>query len=285
MFSTVVINLDRDTERLAFMQAQLEKRGISFERQPGTYGADMPPSLRSYFANNEDGSGFLSHGELGCYASHLDVYERIASGQVTPPTLVLEDDVLLPPNLAALIEKIIAALPSDWDMVRLSSTAKRAYVTFADLDPVHALVRYSVSPGSNGALLVSAAGARKFLNRSEKRRLPIDQDNRRLWRFDLNLYGVVPAPIQGNAFGGSTIDNLASAQSREDNERQRRLSHMRDLNKRHAWNIRQFGLAGWAGSEWASLRATLTPRRLRPKYLERAGRWLGTISKRPRAPL
>ena len=278
MFSTVVINLDRDPARLAYMRDQLEREGIAFERYPAILGAAMPAALREYFAPEEDGTGFLSNGELGCYASHLAVYEAIADGRIASPALVLEDDVRLPENLSALIEEIVKAAPSDWDFIRLSTPAKRAYFTLSELAPHHTLVRYSISSGSNGAMLVSAAGARKFTDKSDRRDAPIDQDNRQLWRFDLNLFGVVPEPIRGNSLETSTIDELTTDRAREDKARQVELRRKRKLGRRHAWNIRKVGFVAWAASEAVSGVSVFVGKRARPKFLARAGRWLQTLS-------
>ena len=278
--SIVVINMDGDGDRLTYMKAQLDNAGLPFARFPAVIGAALPAELRAYFPPEEDGTGFLSKGEIGCYASHLAVYRAIADGRIAAPALVLEDDVEAPNNLSAMLARVIALAPPGWDFVRLTSPAKRAYVSVAHIDDAHTLVRYSVSPGSNGAMLVSQAGARKFLKR-ELRRLPIDQDNRRLWDFDLNLYGVTPAPIRGNAFGESTIDGLAG-RSREERSRQRRLRAERQLWRRHAYNIGAFGFAGWIASEIVSVWAMLMPRRSRPAFLARMGWRLQRIAKAPR---
>ena len=273
----VVINLDADAQRMEFMAAQLTRLNLAFERFSAVAGTTLPESVRGYFPREEDGSGFLSRGEIGCYASHLAVYQKIADGRIAAPALVLEDDVELPEDLGLLLNKIVNALPRDWDMVRLSSTAKRAYFEHAPLADGRRLVRYSVSPGSNGAMLVSRRGAQKFLKPSP-RRLPVDQDNRRLWAFDLNLFGVVPPPVRGNALATSSIDDLASGARRENRERQRHLRHERRLTKRHAWNMQKFGCAGWAAAEFVTALSWLHRRRARPLYLARMSAWLASVA-------
>lgn len=277
--SVVVINMDRDGDRLSFMKSQLDRLGLPFSRFRGIVGADLPKELRAYFTAGE--GGFLSVGEIGCYASHLAVYEAIANGGITAPALVLEDDVALPDDLPELLREICSTLPADWDFVRLSSPSKRAYVTAAKLMSDRALVRYSISPGSNGALLVSASGARKFTKRIA-RRLPIDQDNRRLWDFDLQLFGVEPAPVRGNSLGTSTIDDLKANQFRDDPARQRFLSRERALWRRHAWNMKEFGIGAWAASEVANMIVPLLRRKSRAKFLARTGDWLGSFATSPR---
>ena len=275
----VLINLDRDADRLAHMRAQLDRLGMAFERFPAVRGADLPDYLRGFFPREEDGSGFLSAGEIGCYASQLAVYQRIV--ERNEPTLVLEDDVALPDDLPALLDALLAALPQDWDMVRLSSTPKRAYVTLAELPGGRALVRYSISPGSNGAILVSPSGARKFL-KPVPRVLPIDQDNRRLWTFDLNLFGVAPPPIGGNVLPDSSIDALAQGKTREERGRQAvlRAGRSREWGARQAWNMRTMGVPAWAASEALSVLISAAPRKQRPALLAKTGRWLGRFAKR-----
>jgi glycosyl transferase family 25 len=279
VFSTVVINLDRDPDRLGYMRQQLEREGVAFERFAAILGAEMPPHLRGYFTPEEDGAGFLSKGELGCYASHLGVYEAIADGRIPSPALVLEDDVKIPENLRSLVEQILSAAPADWDFIRLSSPAKLAYFTIAELTPPYALVRYSISPGSNGAILVSQAGAKKFTDRSDLRNAPIDQDNRQLWRFNMNLYGVVPEPIGGNSLETSTIDALGQSRVRENRARQAELRRMRKLGRHHAWNIRKVGVVAWAASEGVSVIARLVGKKTRTKFLANTGRWLASLAR------
>lgn len=273
--SVVVINMDRDTDRLSFMSSQLARLGLPFRRFPAIVGNDLPSELSSYFDRREE--GFLSAGEIGCYASHLAVYEAIENGSIPGPALVLEDDVALPDDFAELLRELLRMLPEGWDFVRLSSPSKRAYVVSEKLRGDRALVRYSISPGSNGAILVSQAGARKFRKPIE-RRLPIDQDNRRLWDFDLNLYGVVPAPVGGNSLGTSTIDDLKAKDFRNDPARQNFLRRERALWRHHAWNIQRFGLRAWAVTEATNIVVPMLPKRSRPKVLADVGGWVRSFA-------
>ena len=128
-------------------------------------------------------------------------------------------------------------------------------------------------------MLVSASGARKFIDKSDLRSAPIDQDNRQLWRFDLNLFGVAPEPIRGNSLETSTIDELTTVRARDDKSRQVELRRIRKLGRRHAWNIGKVGVVAWAASEVVSAIAAVVGKRARPGFLVAAGRWLHSISK------
>jgi glycosyl transferase family 25 len=267
-----VINLDRDTDRLAHIRAECARAGLSFERFSALRGDALPESLRGYF--DAEGSP-LSNGEIGCYASHLALHQRIASGEIQSPALIFEDDVALCENFRGVISGVIAALPETWDIVRLSNSAKRAYLARADLPGDHQLVRYSVVPTSTGAYLISASGARKFLEESV-RALPIDQDMRRVWRWSFDTYGVVPIPVTPDVLQASSIDALAPQGQRKDEARRARMRRQRaaEGSQRHGWNARQFGFWRWAGSEAVNAALVFVPRKGRASFLARAGKWL-----------
>ena len=64
-----LINLDRDTARLAWMTRQLEAAGLCFERIPAVAGRAVPQYLLPFFSS--DGiavNSRLEPGEVGCYA-------------------------------------------------------------------------------------------------------------------------------------------------------------------------------------------------------------------------
>lgn len=189
-----LINLDKDTERLQLMTAQLDSLGLSFERVPAILGTDMPDWLRPYFLR-EDGSiaSELRIGEVGCYASHLQVLLRIAYSH--RPALVLEDDLRIQEDFPEILEAV-ESLPAGWDIIRLSNNLKRGYLPVSALSQRYQTVKFHRVPPSTGAYLITPKGAHKFLAWKGARRLPIDQDLRRVWDCRLATYGIYPQPIQ-----------------------------------------------------------------------------------------
>lgn len=250
----VVINLDRDADRLAYMRAQLARLAAPFERFAAIDGAELPAPMRSYFTPGAP----LSRGEIGCYASHLAICQRIVARRVRAPVLVLEDDVALPSDLTELLTSLAAALPPRWDIVRLSYPTKRITRAVAPLAGGRELVRYSRVPTSTGAYLISRSGAEKFLA-PRPRTLPIDHDLRRVWAWDLATYGVAPTPIRANAFGGSTIDAMAPRP-----RARRRSADERETLARFRRGVQDFGLAGWIAAEAINTAGMLAPRDARP---------------------
>lgn len=257
--SIIVINLDRDIERMAHMRRELERAGAKYERFSALHGDTLPAELARYFPV---GIG-LSPGEIGCYASHLAIMRRVACGQLPAPLLVLEDDVGLPADLIAQLDTLVATLPEQWDIVRLSYPTKLLTRPIASLGAGRQLVRYSRVPTTTGAYLISASGARKFLA-ERPRDVPVDHDLRHVWDWDIDTYGVSPPMIAHDVLGGSTID--------ADSPKGRAELHRRRREVAATWarlhqGVRDFGLLRWLALGPLNLAARVTPRRLRPGFV------------------
>jgi len=206
IFTALLINLDRDVARLEHMQKQLAQAGITFSRQAGVMGDNVPDDLRPYFF---DAGGSpktsMKRGEIGCYASHLRALKRVASGELGYTVLVMEDDLLIPVDLKKIIADAQHAMPAGWDILRLSSPPRRAYVPLARIG-TRLLIRYSKIPNSAGAYLITPTGAQKFLQYGV-RGLTFDDDLRRPWFHAMETYGIVPSPITAGVLQ-SSIDSI-----------------------------------------------------------------------------
>lgn len=257
----IVINLDRDIGRMAHMRRELAAAGLSFERFEAVRGGKVPLELSNYFV----GCKTLSPGEIGCYASHLQICRMVADGSLPSPLLVLEDDVALNPRFAETIQALINALPEAWDIVRLSHPTKRATVRVASLAGERDLVRYTFVPPSTGGYLLSQAGARKFLA-ERPRVLPVDQDLRRVWAWGLETYGVSPPPLRNDCLGVSTIDAFSPG-GRETRSRTAWMKAKRIMEtpRRHLHGMRENGAPRWVALEAVNLLARFTPRRRRTR--------------------
>lgn len=280
-FAVVVINLDRDVERLAHMKLELSALSLDFVRFPAIEGAKLPAALLGYF---ESAEARLTPGEIGCYASHLEICRRVVAGELLSPLLVLEDDVELSQHLPLVLDRLIETLPAGWDIVRLAHPSKRAQLQVAELSPAFDLVRYSHVPTSTGAYLLSRSGAVRFLRRA-RRLLPVDQDLRRVWRWRLRTYGVAPPPVRRDCLGSSSIDALAPG-VRASAARGRRMRQERWLEApwRHAWGLHDFGSVAWLTMCSVNLVARLTPKRQRRRLFEWAQACLISRGNAPSSP-
>lgn len=242
------------------MERELGRVGIPFERFPAVRGAGLPDDLRGYFAADSP----LTLGEIGCYASHIRICQRIAVCDYPSPTLVLEDDLGVSGSLVDVLKSLPAVLPPHWDMVRLANAAKNAVLDVGSLPHGHKLVRYSRVPTSTGASLISRGGAQKFLKQIP-RYLPVDQDLRRVWVWNLNMYGVDPVPVVRDVFEDSSIDAATAPGHRRDRKRISAMRRARVMEgpERMRFALNEMGLAALTELELANALRAITPRPLR----------------------
>ncbi|HZY68796.1 MAG TPA: glycosyltransferase family 25 protein [Devosia sp.] len=81
----ILINLDRDAERLRRATAALARQDIATIRLPALLGTALPQFLRERIP------GEVGPGSLGCFLSHVRAWETIAAGE--HGAIVLEDDM------------------------------------------------------------------------------------------------------------------------------------------------------------------------------------------------
>jgi len=128
-----LINLDRNPDRLeSFIEQYMmcDLRYKQFQRISAVDGAKIPDieDVVSDAAYGEiqqiEKTGYrtkhyqLTRGAIGCYLSHLKAYELIAMGN-DDYGLVFEDDVFIDKNIFKRLNKLLAGIPNDWDMLLL----------------------------------------------------------------------------------------------------------------------------------------------------------------------
>ncbi|WP_182085509.1 glycosyltransferase family 25 protein [Aureimonas sp. ME7] len=166
----VFINLDRATERRAFMERQGERLGLALERVRAVETGDIMPEDEVRLNGRWERP--LSGAELGCFLSHYRLWREIAAGSGS--ALVLEDDAVLSKRLGTALPKLAAFEGAEF--LNLESFDRRRFVARRALDLANGLaVRrvYRDKSGSAGYLLWPA-GARKLLARAERGAAPVD---------------------------------------------------------------------------------------------------------------
>jgi glycosyl transferase, family 25 len=265
MFKAYVINLDRDIDRLTAFQASARTAGLDVERIVGVLGAEIEAAhdVSRYFMEGvvvpQKVLSALKPGEIGNYASHLRVLQRMLAGG-DDVGLVFEDDCMVPLGFGAMVLDALTKVPSDWDFIRLSNEPKRAYVVLDQLTGGRELVRYSKISNSAMAYLVSRRGAEKFLA-PRLRTLAFDEDLRRSWRFNLSQYGVLPMPIELQPVA-SSIDTLGHRLARHPILRRLKqpTDSPREMIHRIVHNLGQLGPKNWALCAALNLQRTVSRR-------------------------
>ena len=128
------INLDKDTERLAFYKSHAAELPKTPRRWSGTYGKneDRMAAWRDGVAfvwstvpdesENKRSTTILSRpGVLGAWLSHKRLLQHLATLPVSSSHghLIMEDDVHLVPDFVPTWERLRHEVPGNWDIVYL----------------------------------------------------------------------------------------------------------------------------------------------------------------------
>lgn len=169
-----VISLNGATQRQALIKAHLDQLGIQFEWVEAVRGSALTLQDRQQI----NPTGNMSPGQIGCYLSHIRLYERLVA-QHTPVALVLEDDTVLHPSVKTLVQQ--GCLTQDFDYCFLGSddAGDSGYVFFdasksVALTGQHLAYPLSAGPFCTNAYLVTLGGAKKRLTCAYPARSAID---------------------------------------------------------------------------------------------------------------
>lgn len=202
---TYLINLDRSPDRLAAMQAQLDQMGLPFARVRGVDGAADWDSLSAdidipRFERNV-GRRILK-GEIGCYASHMAVWDRIIEADA-PVALILEDDVVFHDDFMDAVAALVAA-KDHWDMVKLNHIRAKQPLRQKGVGTWR-LNAYLGPFTGMGAYLVTRDAVARLRPRMTPPTRPIDHELDRPWVHQMRHYGLTPWPSHVQDHGQSTI--------------------------------------------------------------------------------
>ena len=195
-----VINLASSTQRMQAISEHLHGLGLAFERVEAVRGKDLSePELADLYSPQANHQRFyrpLSAGEIGCYASHLNLWRAMVDEGV-PLALVLEDDMELDAHMPALLQAMEAVdAPKDWDMVKLvgmrPAEAARRWPLMEGFDWVDC----KRLPSQTGAYVIRLSGAAKLARRAAPFSRPIDVELRHHWEFDLKVLALSPYPAR-----------------------------------------------------------------------------------------
>ena len=207
---TWVINLDRASERLARIGAQLQRLQLPWTRLSAVdaraLSAEQRAALDEATYRRRHGKTSLP-GELGCYLSHVHVMREFLASDA-PFALVLEDDVLLHDSLPAVLRGLMGQ-PGRWDVAKLSAVHSGTPVPYLEVAPGHHLaVMLSKCTGSS-AYVMNRRAAESYAAGLLPMQLPYDHVFDQGWRFGLKFRLVTPTPCGHDESIASTIGTPA----------------------------------------------------------------------------
>lgn len=192
---------DADTRR-EHMRAQLDRAGHdwAFFDACTALPADLPYDERASIAAH---GRPLTKGELGCFASHWQLWQLIAAEPDDTVLLVLEDDVLLDPFYFARIDEVASAM-RPYGYLRLYAKVPAGLRLDGPFLDRH-IGRFSGRPYGTQGYLLTPATARRFLASIGQVVRPVDDEMDRFWAHGIPARTVFPFPLIELNFG-STIE-------------------------------------------------------------------------------
>ena len=112
----VVINLDKDYDRYVKLEESLNSYGWSSRRFSGVYGKDVRNEYDEWIVPWV--KPFIPKGVLGCALSHKIAMKEFLDRGENDYMLLLEDDVVMDPNVVENFNLVLNALPNQWDVVK-----------------------------------------------------------------------------------------------------------------------------------------------------------------------
>lgn len=215
-----VINMAGNPARMARAASELDRLGIAFSRFEAVDGRALSPDdlARVYDpeASKRRSRRPLIGPEIGCYLSHVALWEQIASGDAAGG-IILEDDFAAADDLAAVLAAV-ARDRGDWEIAKLYTARKGQKL----LDPRPLVpgrqiaVPYKVPNTTLGYAIRREAAARLLACALPVSR-PIDEDHKHFWDLNLRVALVAPPPLRLSAEstdGGSITATRKRAKAR-----------------------------------------------------------------------
>lgn len=209
----LLINLPRSTDRRALMEQRLAALGLDYELLPAVDGRaqweQLLPSV-DLPAFQRHAGGDVLPGEIGCYHSHLQAWQRLVASDAQV-LLVLEDDMVFHDDFMQAL-RIALRGRAHWDMLKLAKIRAKQPVCQGRLGPYRLNACIGAFTGF-GAYLIQRETAQRLLPQLLPIRAPIDRELEQVHRHDIRHSGLEPflrhsqaqaqAPAQSTIFGQS----------------------------------------------------------------------------------
>jgi glycosyl transferase family 25 len=173
-YKIYLINLERSTARLAAMALKFEGMGLSFERINAVDGRALSSDERAEFVHRRPRKNGWLPGAIGCFMSHYQAWNRIATG-AEEFGVVFEDDLHIAETFPALLSKV-GPLLGKIDIVHLEATKHLVLLDKNESELIDAtrLLRVKSEVWGAGAYILSKRVARLLLQAPESQHSPTD---------------------------------------------------------------------------------------------------------------
>ncbi len=214
----LVLNLDKDEDKLGRMRDRLGREGIAFTRVQAVHGKSLTPEERRRFSSVL-GTYLLPSSVIGCFTTHRKAWQTVVDRGLAT-CLILEDDAEPVADFSRLVRRWWPEVPPDWELVMLGNFANTH-----DTPRWHEFLHEALNTGPRSkrvsehvyrpslimgthAYVVSCEGARKLLELLPVADGHVDMRMGAQLRH-LNAYGMRPALAFQSDMGSSNIAGSA----------------------------------------------------------------------------
>ncbi|MBQ4846463.1 glycosyltransferase family 25 protein [Pseudoalteromonas sp. MMG005] len=190
-----VINMKNSVERWQKTYNRLQTLGLECQRFEATVGKSLDETETSHWydptANLKKHHRNMTPGEIGCYVSHMRIWQHIHDKNI-PAAIIFEDDLLIENHLQENINNLSKL--QDWDMIKLSDNRANPFIHTETLSSQVVLGNYLKVPNGGQGYIISQQGVKKLLCRKPFFR-PVDVDFQFHSEIDLQVFGMKPYPV------------------------------------------------------------------------------------------
>ena len=204
----VVINLEKNIDRLEAITKNLNNLALPFERFNAIYGKDL--TEKEIEANTTSAcNGLLcNYGMIGCAMSHIALWKSFAESSSDNLICIVEDDALFTyefPDFVANIDKVYSNLK--FDILSLSGETGIFYSFSDDIKVDNYLFNKPLFPLTTTCYILSKKGVKKLLAEFEKIQYHIDFmiAFKNLFGGNLEFYYLKSPTLLLNDFNDSSI--------------------------------------------------------------------------------
>jgi glycosyl transferase family 25 len=203
-----IVSLNPDAENTRLLLSSLQVQGLDACVFAAVDGRRAMPALQGKERFN-NALAMIRHGktltssELGCYLSHFRAISS-AYEQGYSHVCLIEDDVVIEPNFASVLNAVLAK--DGLDMVRFMALRLRPRKLLGDIaDTGNVLVRPKRGGVGAQAYVLNRDGMEKFLNYAQTIYEPVDKLFDHFWLYGLKVYCVEPHTVYESEHESSIV--------------------------------------------------------------------------------
>lgn len=158
-----IINLPRDVERREFIIDDMEKCNLNFSIIEAVDGSLLSvDDVEKYYNEKKSIELFnikLSLGEIGCALSHIRIYQKMVTDDISSAVIMEDDICIIDSKIEGVLKNLENTYPADYPVVVLLNYVKR-YVSNKDdiiIDEKYALHDSYRGVSASGYFITKAA--------------------------------------------------------------------------------------------------------------------------------